>query len=249
MTVFETRGSNGHLDNDDGRVGEAARVAEAELSLSTQTHLTCSPVPATAYEQKTSEQLNWRLFFSFLLFPFLLSFPTPPLDQYWATGGPYNVLQATLGLMWALDNPSLYTSTGGGHESSFISCAKRLIYFSQGIKGHCKNALCSLSNIKRVRRHKRIPAITESEDHYRTSRQRKKKQAVQSEQSDERKSWLEKKNGWRKTAMKRRMWYAHIAEYFQIDLYASGSSVSFFFLTSCVYKPWVREASALKASF
>lgn len=160
MTVFETRGSNGHLDNDDGRVGEAARVAEAELSLSTQTHLTCSPVPATAYEQKTSEQLNWRLFFSFLLFPFLLSFPTPLLDQYWATGGPYNVLQATLGLMWALDNPSLYTSTGGGHESSFISCAKRLIYFSQGIKGHCKNALCSLSNIKRVRRHKRIPAIT-----------------------------------------------------------------------------------------
>lgn len=198
MTVFETRGSNGHLDNDDGRVGEAARVAEAELSLSTQTHLTCSPVPATAYEQKTSEQLNWRLFFSFLLFPFLLSFSTPPLDQYWATGGPYNVLQATLGLMWALDNPSLYTSTGGGHESSFISCAKRLIYFSQGIKGHCKNALCSLSNIKRVRRHKRIPAITESEDHYRTSRQRKKKQAVQSEQSDERKSWLEKKNGWMK---------------------------------------------------
>ncbi len=28
MTVFETRGSNGHLDNDDGRVGEAARARE-----------------------------------------------------------------------------------------------------------------------------------------------------------------------------------------------------------------------------
>lgn len=45
MTVFETRGSNGHLDNDDGRAGEAARVAGAEPGLSVRAHLACSPVP------------------------------------------------------------------------------------------------------------------------------------------------------------------------------------------------------------
>lgn len=41
-------------------------------------------------------------------------------------------------------NPSLYTSAdeeeGHEHERGFISCTERLVYFSQGMKGHCKNA-------------------------------------------------------------------------------------------------------------
>lgn len=85
----------------------------------------------------------------------------------------------------------LYTLVLVGDMKAPSLAAPKDSYFSQGIKGHCKNALCSLSNIKRVRRHKRIPVVTESEDHYRTRRQRKKKQAVQSELSNERKSWLE----------------------------------------------------------
>lgn len=127
---------------------------------------------------------------SFLLpyFLFLYAFSLhSPVRSILGGWGPTQCA-ATLGPVWAPDNPSLYTSTGEGHESAFISCAKRLIYFSQGIKGHCKNALCSLSNIKRVRRHKRIPVVTESEDHYRTSRQREEKEAVQSEPRNERKS-------------------------------------------------------------
>lgn len=164
-------GSNGHLDNDDGRVGEATSVSGAECSLSAWAHLACSPVPASEWEQKpvNIETGDCSSIFSY----FILSYSTCPLDQYPETRGRHNVLRATLGPVWAPDNPSLYTSTGGGHESAFISRAKRLIYFSQGIKGHCKNALCSLSNIKRVRRYKRIPVVTESKDHYETSRQRR----------------------------------------------------------------------------
>lgn len=135
----------------------------AEHSLSVWAHLTCSPVPASEWERKlvNSKTEDCSFLFSCCLFFSLLG-----------TWGWHNVLWATLGPVWAPDNPSLYTSTGGGHESAFISHTKRLIYFSQGIKGHCKNALSSLSNIKRVRRHKRIPVVTESEDHYRTSRRR-----------------------------------------------------------------------------
>lgn len=108
MMVFETRGSNGHLDNDDGRVGEAARVVGAERGLSATAHL------FLALPSQTSEQ-EWKLVNPENRFPFLLSFFTPPLDQYIKTGGRHKVLQGTLGSVWALDNPSLYnTTTGGG---------------------------------------------------------------------------------------------------------------------------------------
>lgn len=168
----------------------------------------------------------------------------------------------------------LYTLVLVGDMKAPSLAAQKDSYFSQGIKGHCKNALCSLSNIKRVRRHKRIPVVTESEDHYRTRRQRKEKQAVQSELSNERKSWLEEysernrvrvlmsnlkeeanaKQGRQemdegtKTAVRRRLWYTYMTKYFQIQV-----ALFFFFfvcfITSSVYKPWVRWESTLKALF
>ena len=51
MTVFETRGSNGHLDNDDGCVGEAPKVVEADCSLSAWADLVRSPAPTSAWER------------------------------------------------------------------------------------------------------------------------------------------------------------------------------------------------------
>lgn len=123
--------------------------------VSALTHLAC---PDIRVEASSRQRLSVsRIFFRLVT-----------LDQHSETGGRHNVLQATLGPVWALDKPSLCTSTSGGHESAFISRTKRLIYFSRGIKGHCKNALCSLSNIKRVRQHKGIPVVTGSEDHYQT---------------------------------------------------------------------------------
>lgn len=72
MTVFETRGSNGHLDNDHICVGETTRVLEAEHNLSVWAHLACSPVPVSDRERKLVNSKN--LFFS-LLFFFLSPFP------------------------------------------------------------------------------------------------------------------------------------------------------------------------------
>lgn len=101
----------------------------------------------------------------------ILSQRTETLDRH-------IVLWARLGPARPPDHPSSYASTGaggwgggcgGGHERAFISRTNRLVYSSQGIKDHCKIALCSLSNIKRVSQHKRIAAITASEDHYQTS--------------------------------------------------------------------------------
>lgn len=112
------------------------------------------------------------IFFPFSVLPFSVS-PVRSILKDW---GP---TQCAAGYTGACVGPrqsiSIHFYWWGGHESAFISRAKRLIYFSQGIKGHCKNALCSLSNIKRVRRHKRIPVVTESEDHYRTRQQRRGK--------------------------------------------------------------------------
>lgn len=180
MMVFETRGSNGHLDNDDSRVGEAARVVGAERGLSATAHLSSLSHPNIRARVETSESRKEISFSSFIL-----HYPVRSIHKDRGS------TQSAAGYAGVCVGPGQSISLqhnywGGGHESAFISCTKRLIYFSQGIKGHCKNALCSLSNIKRVRQHKRIPVDTGSGDRYRTSRQRKEKQAVQSE----RKSWL-----------------------------------------------------------
>lgn len=124
-------------------------------------HLACFPVPVSRWERKLAVTVteNGSFLFSGCVFFFLFR--------------DLRLTQCAVGYTRACVGPrqsiSIHFYWWGAHERAFISRTKRLIYFSQGIKGHCKSASSSLSDIKSVRRHKRIPVNTESEDHYRTS--------------------------------------------------------------------------------